>query len=326
VEAIKSRCCKERHYHGEVPRRYYKMITPADQINDIEVLPTDIFLDEITGGGGMPRGRICEFWGAKDTGKSSAALQVVAAAQRAGLKCLYIDVEFSLSTEYAAKLGVDISKMDVLRESSAEEFLDATEVALRSNKYQVLVLDSIGDLSSKAEQEKAAGERTIGMQASLMSKFSRMVAPLVSLNKILFIGVNHERIDFMGMGKVYQMGGKKWSEKVKLSIRFREKSGVVLKNGDTQVGRVIIAKVDKNHVWGTKGKEMEVNLLNSFGFSQAANLLDVAISSGAVSKVGSTYFIGETKLGTIGKARSWALEPGNDDLLKVAIEKYGQAL
>lgn len=295
------------------------MITPASKINDIEVLPTGIFLDEITGGGGLPRGRICEFWGAKDTGKSSAALQVIASAQKQGLKCLYIDVEFSLSTSYAEKLGVDISKMDVLRESTAEEFLDATEEALRSGKYQVFVLDSIGDLSSKAEQEKSSGERTIGMQASLMSKFSRMVAPLVALNKILFIGVNHERVDFMGMGKIYQMGGKKWSEKVKLSIRFREKTGVVLKNGEEQVGRKVIAKVDKNHVWGTKGKEMEVNLMNNDGFSQSADLFEVALSSGVITKTGNTHFFKDIKLGTVGKAREWCAVPENLQALKDAM-------
>lgn len=291
---------------------------PASKIDDIEILPTGIFLDEITGGGGMPCGRICEFWGAKDTGKSSAALQVVAAAQRQGKKCLYVDVEYSLSTEYAAKLGVDINAMDVLRETSAEEYLDATEEALRSGKYQVFVFDSIGDLSSKAEQEKSAGERTIGMQASLMSKFSRMVAPQVALNKYLFIGINHERVDFMGMGKVYQMGGKKWSEKVKLSIRFREKSGVVLKNGDTQVGRVIIAKVDKNHVWGTKGKEMEVRLLNDEGFSTAADLFEVALSSGVITKIGNTHYFAQEKLGTVGKAREWA--KANEQRLKDALK------
>ena len=295
------------------------MITTADKIDDIKVLETGIFLDEITGGGGMPRGRICEFWGAKDTGKSSAALQVVAAAQKQGLKCLYIDVEFSLSTSYAEKLGVNIKDLDVLRESSAEEFLDSTEIALRSNKYQVVVLDSIGDLSSKAEQEKASGERTIGMQASLMSKFSRMLAPLVSLNKILFIGVNHERVDFMGMGKIYQMGGKKWSEKVKLSIRFREKTGVVLKNGEEQVGRVVYAKVDKNHVWGTKGKEMEVQLLNNDGFSVAANLFEVALSAGIITKTGNTHFFLGEKLGTVGKAREWAKIPENTLRLKEAL-------
>lgn len=292
-------------------------IFTAAKLDDIEVLPTDIFLDEITGGGGMPRGRICEFWGAKDTGKSSAALQVVAAAQKRGLKCLYIDVEFSLSTEYAEKLGVDTSKMEVLRESSAEEFLDATEEALRSKKYHVVVLDSIGDLSSRAEQEKASGERTIGIQASLMSKFSRMLAPLVSLNKILFIGVNHERVDFMGMGKVYQMGGKKWGEKVKFSIRFREKSNVILKSGDVQVGRVIIAKVDKNHVWGTKGKEMEVQLMNNDGFSVAANLFEVALSKGVITKEGNTHYFSGEKLGTVGKAREWAKE--NVEQLKEAL-------
>ncbi len=291
----------------------------AAKLDDIEVLPTSIFLDEITGGGGLPRGRICEFYGAKDTGKSSAALQVVAAAQKLGLKCLYIDIEYSLSTEYAEKLGVDIKAMDVLRETTAEEYLDATEEALRSKKYQVVVIDSIGDLSSRAEQEKAFGDKTIGVQASLMTKFSRMAAPIVSLNRILLIGVNHERVDFMGMGKLYVMGGNKWSEKKKLSIRFREKTGVVLKNGDVQVGRVIIATVDKNHVWGTKGKTMEVHLMNNDGFSVSANLLDVAISSGVVTKVGNTLFLGETKLGTIGKAREWAKDHAEE--LKNALNR-----
>ena len=278
----------------------------ASKLDDIEVLSTGIFIDEITGGGGLPRGRIVEFYGAKDTGKSSAALQVVASAQKQGLKCLYIDVEYSLSTEYAEKLGVDISKMDVLRETTAEEYLDATEEALRSKKYQVVIIDSIGDLSSRAEQEKAFGDKTIGVQASLMTKFSRMAAPIVSLNRILLIGINHERVDFMGMGKLYVMGGNKWSEKKKLSIRFREKTGVVLKSGDVQVGRMIIATVDKNHVWGTKGKVMEVPLLNNDGFSTSANLFEVALSKGVITKVGNTHYLGELKLGTVGKAREWA--------------------
>lgn len=281
-------------------------VFPAANLNDVEVLPTGIFLDEITGGGGLPRGRIVEFYGAKDTGKSSAALQVVAAAQKQGLKCLYIDVEYSLSTEYAEKLGVDIKEMDVLRETTAEEYLDATEEALRSKKYQVVVIDSIGDLSSRAEQEKAFGDKTIGVQASLMTKFSRMAAPIVSLNRILLIGVNHERVDFMGMGKIYVMGGNKWSEKKKLSIRFREKTGVVLKSGDVQVGRMIIASVDKNHVWGTKGKVMEVHLLNNEGFSAAADLFEVALSKGIITRTGNTHFFSGEKIGTIGKAREWA--------------------
>lgn len=295
-------------------------LTPASEINDIQVLPTGTFLDNLTGIGGLPRGRIVEFWGEQNTGKSSAALQTIVAAQKLGLKCLYVDIEFSLSTEYAEKLGVDMDKLMVLREGTAEEYIDAVEAFVKDGKFDVIVLDSIGDLSSRiSNNEKKAGEKTIGMQASLMSTFSRHIAPYVALNKILFIGVNHARMEIMGVyaGKVYQMGGKKWSEKKKLSIRFREKSGVSLKVGETVVGRVIRVSVSKNHVGNTDGKEMEARLLNGQGFATAANLLQQALDADVFDKTGNTYHFKGVKIGTKAKLEEWAKE--NEALIKEAL-------
>lgn len=296
-------------------------LTPASKINDIIVLPTNTFLDNITGLGGLPRGRIVEFWGDQDTGKSSAALQTIVAAQQAGLKCLYVDIEFSLSTEYAAKLGVDMNKLMVLREATAEEYIDAVETFVKDGKFDVIVLDSIGDLSSRVSQEKQAGEKTVGVQASLMSTFSRHIAPYVALNKILFIGINHSRTEIMGVyaGKLYQMGGKKWSEKKKLSIRFREKSGVAIKVAGETVGRVIKVTVSKNHVGNTTGKEMEAHLMNDQGFSTAADILDQAIEAGVITKQGNTHFLGETKLGMISAVREWMKVEENAEKVKAAL-------
>lgn len=297
-------------------------LTPASKINDIQVLPTGIFLDNLTGIGGLPRGRIVEFWGDQDTGKSSAALQTVVAAQKAGLKCLYVDIEFSLSTDYAAGLGVDMDKLMVLREGTAEEYIDAVEAFVKDGKFDVIVLDSIGDLSSRVSQEKAAGEKTIGVQASLMGTFSRHIAPYVALNKILFIGVNHARTEIMGIyaGKIYQMGGKKWSEKKKLSIRFREKSTTALTSGDKVVGRIIKVSVSKNHVGNTKDKEMEVRLLNGLGFSTSADLLQDAIDRGVFTRTGNTFFFASEKIGTKKKLDVWYAVPENQARVKGALD------
>lgn len=297
-------------------------LTPASKINDIQVLPTNTFLDNLTGIGGLPRGRIVEFWGEQDTGKSSAALQTVVAAQKLGLKCLYVDIEFSLSTAYAEKLGVDMDKLMVLREATAEEYIDSVEAFVKDGKFDVIVLDSIGDLSSRVSQEKNAGEKTVGVQASLMSTFSRHIAPYIALNKILFIGVNHARVEIMGVfaGKIYQMGGKKWSEKKKLSIRFREKSGVALEVGGVKVGRVIKVSVSKNHVGDTEGKEVEAHLLNGQGFSQAADLLEQAIEKGILTKTGNTFFIGEIKIGTKSKLDEWYKDEANKEHIENAIK------
>jgi len=109
-------------------------IQKASKVNDFTVLRTGTLIDSLTGIGGLPRGRLVEFWGDTDTGKSSACLQVIASAQREDLKCLYVDVEHAFSSGYAEKLGVDMDKLDVMRELTAEDVIDATEKAIKEGE------------------------------------------------------------------------------------------------------------------------------------------------------------------------------------------------
>lgn len=293
-------------------------ITKASKINDVVVLRTGTFLDTMTGIGGLPRGRLVEFWGDQDTGKSSACIQTIVAAQKEGLRCLWVDVEWTFSGEYATKLGVDMNKLDVLREKIAEDIIDQTEKAMEEGDYDVIVFDSIGDLSSRAQKEKQAGEKTIGVQASLMTRFAVNIAPLAVMNKILFIGVNHSRTDIMS-GKLFQMGGKKWSEKKKLSIRFRENTNKQVKRGEIIIGKVMIAKVTKNHVGDTYGLEQDAVLLNGEGFSVSANLLEVALSANVFEKAGNTYSFQKEKIGTLSKLRDWMKVSENETRVNLVL-------
>jgi len=183
------------------------MIPTAEEIGDVQVLKTDTFLDDLTGVFGLPKERIIEFYGAEKTGKSTASVHVIAAAQRQGLRCLLVDVEHSFTPKYAADLGVDNGKLGVIRELYAEDIIDKTEEAIKSGEWDLVVFDSIGSLSSRVEDEKKAEERTIGVQASLMGRFVRKLAPQVSYRKMVFIGINHSRTDIM-TGKITTMGGR----------------------------------------------------------------------------------------------------------------------
>ncbi len=60
------------------------------------------------GAGGLPMGRIVEIYGPESSGKTTLTLQVIAAAQREGKTCAFIDAEHALDPIYARKLGVDI--------------------------------------------------------------------------------------------------------------------------------------------------------------------------------------------------------------------------
>lgn len=280
-------------------------ITKASAIKDFDVLQTGMFFDALSGIAGLPLGRIVEFWGQQDSGKSTAALQVVAAAQKKGHKCLWIDTEFQFTAEYAERIGVDTTKLDVLREVTAEETLDQTEEFIKSGKYKVIVLDSIGQLSSRIWFEKQAGEKTIGTQASLIHQFLAKVAAYVIFNKVLFIGISHERKD-MEWGKLFSLGGNKWAEKKKLSFRFVAKA--YRTQGETVLGKVIQVIVTKNHVGDTAGQKIETLLSKDKGFDAEADALDGAIAAGKFERTGNTFFYKGEKIGTMKALREWAKE------------------
>lgn len=251
-------------------------------------------------------GRMVEFVGAQNSGKSTASMQVIAAAQRQGFKCVLADSEFSYTTEYGEKLGVDTAELDVLRATTAEEILDELEEIIKAGKHKVIVLDSLGQLSSRIWFEKQAGEKTIGTQASLIHAFVLKTIPYIVMHKILFIGITHERKD-MEWGRLFSLGGNKWAEKKKLAFRFREKA--IRYQGDTPIGKVIEVIVTKNHLGNTEGEKKEVFIAKDEGFSIAADLLDAAISSGKFERVGNTFFLKDgTKIGTMKALRLWAKE------------------
>lgn len=293
-------------------------IDKASVYGKIEVLRTNTFLDKLSGIGGLPKGRVVEVWGETNSGKSTIALQALAEAQRQGLKCLLIDIERKIDVAYLRALGVDTDTLDMLKTGSAEDYVRETEEVVIAGTYDFILMDSIGSLSSRIEQEKNAGEKTIGIQASLMTRMMRIISPYLDVHKTVFIGISHAREDMNG--KLYTLGGKKWAEQVALSIRIRNKFGAnLIKQGDTIIGKVMIASATKNHVGATERKEVEAKIIFGEGFSASASLLDDAIDRNILEKRGQTYYFGEEKIGTIGKVREWVKEEENAARLTEAL-------
>lgn len=272
------------------------VIPYADSIEEIDVIPTGLFIDNLSGIGGIPRGVITEIFGDEGIGKSSVCLQLVANAQQQGLRCLWADVEWSYGTGYATSLGVDNGQLGLIRERYAEATLDAIEDAVESGRWDLVVLDSIGGILPRAEAEKGAEGKTIGGQAGLIAKFCRKIVPLLRIHNVALVVINHSFIDIMS-GKLLTSGGKKLAYHKSLSIRFKQKQGVSVKQGDRKVGKVVIGEVRKNKMAGTEGLELDGTLVFGTGFSASADLLGIAIDKGVVSKKGNTFYFGDEKLG-----------------------------
>src|SRR5579864_311423 len=122
-------------------------------------------IDDLTGIGGIPKGRIVEIYGPEAGGKSTLCLQIVAQAQKAGGKCAYIDAENALDMTYASALGVNVEDLLVSQPSCGEEGLSVALALIESGEISVVVVDSVAALVPRAELEGDMGDSQMGLMA-----------------------------------------------------------------------------------------------------------------------------------------------------------------
>ncbi len=120
--------------------------------------------------GGLPMGRIVEIYGPESSGKTTLTLQVIAAAQREGKTCAFIDAEHALDPVYARKLGVDIDNLLCSQPDTGEQALEICDALARSGAVDVIVVDSVAALTPKAEIEGEIGDSHMGLAARMMSR------------------------------------------------------------------------------------------------------------------------------------------------------------
>jgi len=151
-------------------------------------------LDIALGGKGVPRGRVCELYGPESSGKTTIALHAIAAAQKQGGVAAFIDAEHALDTTWARKLGVDISSLLVSQPDTGEQALDITEMLIKSNAVDIIVVDSVAALVPAAELEGEMGQSHVGLQARLMSQALRKLTGVISKSKTCLIFINQIRM------------------------------------------------------------------------------------------------------------------------------------
>src|SRR5471030_1342538 len=190
----------------------------------VEVIPTgSVAIDQALGVGGFPRGRIIEIFGPESSGKTTLTLTVIAQAQKRGGLAGFIDVEHALDPQYARRLGVNLDELLVSQPSSGEEALRILETLVRSNALDVIVIDSVAALVTKAELEGEIGDPTVGAQARLMSAAMRKLTSLISKARTTCIFTNQirEKIGVMFGNPGTTPGGRalKFYSSVRVDIR-----------------------------------------------------------------------------------------------------------
>lgn len=187
--------------------------------------------------GGLPRGRIIEFAGEENGGKTTTALDVCKNAQilfnkeyeeellnsdatrkkyletRGPQKVVYADCENTLDEDWAIKIGVDVDDMYIIKPQTqaAEDIFQMILDMIETDEVGLVIIDSLGVMLSQQAYEKDMTEKTYGGISMALTLFSKKAELSCAKHNCTVIGINQMRDDMNSMyGGKTTTGGKAW--------------------------------------------------------------------------------------------------------------------
>ncbi len=254
----------------------------------VETLSTgSLAIDLALGVGGLPKGRIIEIYGPESSGKTTFCLSVIAEAQKTGGLAAFIDVEHALDPKYAKVVGVKLDDLLVSQPDSGEDALNIMETLIRSNSIDVIVLDSVAALITKAELDGQMGDMTMGSQARLMSQAMRRLTAVVSKTNCVCIFTHQirEKIGVMFGSPETTSGGRALKFFASVRIDIRRKDQIKTPEGKV-IGNRTKIKIVKNKI-APPFTEVEFDIMYDEGISKMGSLIDLGIEHKILEKKGA---------------------------------------
>lgn len=262
--------------------------------------------------GGLPLGRLIEFYGEEGGGKTTTALDVVANFQNLypDRSVLYIDAENTLDSEWAMKIGVDINNIILMQPKmqSAEEIFQMIIDAVETAEVGLWVLDSIPCLTSKNDLEKELTDdaRVAGISGAL-TRFSRAVVPPCTKYDCMGIGINQvrDKINSTIPGMLNTPGGRAWRHFCTMRIEFRkgtymdEAGKSISKSSGEPNSQKIMVNMIKTKSCPPTRHVGQYTINYEVGIDYLTDLIETAMQYDIVEKAGAWFTIVDTDTGEV---------------------------
>lgn len=269
--------------------------------------------------GGIPKGRLIEFSGPEGSGKTTTALLCAAAYQRQDDRpVIFVDVEGTYDSKWAAMLGVDNSSGKFIKwapeNATAEEVFEIILKFAETNESGLIILDSIPALVPQQEDAKTMSEYQMGGVSKPLTVFARKLQKILLTNDtVSFIGINQVRDNMSQYGPTTTtIGGHAWkhmcSIRVEFGSHFVDAGGnYVPETNQNPAGVKINAALKKNKTAPRDRKLSDYVLSFEKGFDATLDLVTTAKLFGIIDQRGSSYSYsnneGEVLVSALGMAK-----------------------
>ncbi|UOE58173.1 recombinase RecA [Cytobacillus oceanisediminis] len=252
-------------------------------------------------GGGIPEGRIIEYYGNSMAGKTTLAFLHMAAVQREGKRYVaFIDAEHAMNKNLAAQYGIDLDKLIYVNPKTAENAVDVMDALIRSGEVGLIVTDSVSAMVPTKIVESSAEQQTMALLARFMSTTMQKLTGIAYEHDTTLLFINQVR---EAVGKFSPAGTPTTTSGGRAlpfyaSQRIHVKMGEYIKNKDEIIGHTVKIKVVKNKV-AVPFKEATFPLIYGHGVDIIDEIAQVSVLAGVVAKAGAWLRIIDQETGEI---------------------------
>jgi len=227
------------------------------KLTDADYILMPEWWKQVSGVPGLPFGKLVMIAGDSDSGKTSAAIEAMKAAQQQEVGVIYVETESKTTERDLQNWGVNPQEIMLIQSSIAEEAFELLFAAWDSFKVKypgeklLIVFDSIGNVVSQRDSEidlmeqdsKPGGKGKINRLA-----INKMVAKKDEDNAAILV-INYTYDNIGSPGKT-NAGGKAVNFFSSLTFQTTRKGWVerTIKGEKVRAGAQVVWKLFKNHL------------------------------------------------------------------------------